>query len=111
MCFNDHFEEHPVFIGCGAYKFQMLSCRNVACVNDDGIVCACGRSHHADLFPLLVSAMEREVRVGIFEVADWAPTFPRRTAELVAMRRERVAAALAGELPVVLIGVVCDFIF
>jgi hypothetical protein len=39
----------------------------------------------------------------------WAPTFPRLTLELVLMSRRRAAAALDGELPTVLVDVICDY--
>jgi len=77
--------------------------------DDDGVRCCGPTQIHHNLWVLLVEAMEKEANAGALNTAMWAPTFPRRTIELVLMCRERAAAALESVLPVVLVDVVCDY--
>jgi hypothetical protein len=63
------------------------------------------------LFSLLWKAIKREADAGIFDPAMWAPTFPHRTVELMEQSRAVATAALANELPAVLICVVVDYLW
>jgi len=100
---------HHTFIVAGAYKFRNLvpSDRSFHHVGDDAACCP----HHAHLWKLLVATMEASAAAGTFDPAMWAPTFPKRTVELVERSRAIVAAALDDKLPVVLIGVIGGFLF
>jgi hypothetical protein len=59
---------------------------------------------------LFLKAMEKETEDGIFDPAMWAGTFPKKTAEMLELRRAMLATALADKLPPVLIGVVVPYI-
>ena len=115
-CENEH-RDHYTYMGEGKYRFDASMIENYcggACdiifPDDDGVSCCFPTMIHHDLWVLLVKAMEKEAEGGVLTVANWAPTFPRRTAELVEVIRKAAAAALADKLPVVLVGIVSAYL-
>jgi hypothetical protein len=60
---------------------------------------------------LLLCAVERETNGGIFEVDNWALTFPKKTKRMVAICREVAQAALVDQLPLVLAKIVVGYLW
>jgi hypothetical protein len=109
---------HRTFVAHGAYAFSPIPfdklCKTGCCEkypNDDGVECCSPSLEHVDLWELLVGAIEKEAAAGIFDPDMWAPTFPRRAAELVKKSREVAVAALVDKLPAVLVGVVVSYVW
>jgi len=109
---------HCAFIVDGEYWFDIFELGDV-CWNgceaaqpyDDGVSCCYQLSVHLDLWQLMVDAMEREANAGVLDVEKWSANFPKRVAVLVAMSKERAAAALADKLPAVLSGTVLAYLW
>jgi hypothetical protein len=80
-----------------------------AVFTDDGIIWN-NATFQDVMFETTIKAMEAEAAAGKFVPSMWAPSFPRRTAELVERYRATIAAALADELPAVLIGIVMFYL-
>ena len=114
LCKHDH-HFHYTYIHGGRYRFDTspdphrCMCGWGLFPDDDGVRCCSASTLHEDLWRRLINAMEKEAKDGILVVANWAPTFPRRTAELVERSRGVAAAALADKLPAVLIGIVSAY--
>lgn len=100
---------HNTYMEEKAYR---ILCGRVNCSNDEGelvvrcsdVECVC-----KSLFKLLVGALEREALLGTLAPNEWLKTFPKRTSELVAMSREKAAAVLVDELPVVLARIIVEY--
>jgi len=120
FCEHDNLERgngHRTCVIGGIYAFDLSSCDDFcgnACLvsrpGDDGVACCEIIPVHSALWGYLIRAMEKEANAGVFDHSVWAPTFPRRAAELVEARKGVVTAALANELPAALIGVVCGYL-
>jgi len=105
-------QDHSTYLYKGKYVFDWVNnrcCCAIVCPDDNGVRCCSATGAGHDLWGLLVAAMEKEADDGVLEVMNWLFTFPRRTIELVRRSRRMAAEALADELPVVLVGIVCDY--
>lgn len=107
-------DTHATHIYSGRYAFYTYKSHTIhqeaAWPDDDGVNHSSFISQHHDMRDLLIGAMEREAAAGTFEVANWALTFPKRTRELVELRKKAAAAALADKLPVVLVEIVSAYL-
>lgn len=110
---------HRVDIQQHKYEYVLCAVRTAgtatdserrAVFTDDGIIWNNATFQDA-MFETTIKAMEAEAAAGIFVPRVWAPSFPRRTAELVERYRTAIAAALADDLPAVLIGVVVVYLW
>jgi hypothetical protein len=102
---------HYVFHKNGAYRI-ICDGENYAKHNGElAIRCKIDGCGCRTLFALMVGALEREAVEGTLDPEEWAGTFRRRTGELVAMSKERAAAALADDLPPVLSGIVSAYLW
>jgi hypothetical protein len=115
QCENDQYSEdgimhseHNTYMRDKSYKIACPGSAVINSTNSSGefaIYCKTNSCPCVSLITLLTQAMEQEAGQ-LFDPAMWAPTFPRRVAEHVERYRRAAAAALADELPPVLIGIV-----
>jgi hypothetical protein len=118
-CENDLYDEedsaeyeHGTYMTKGAYRIVCNINHKINRGDANGeltITCGGEGCQCQNLFELLVDAVEFEVIVGKFDPAKWAPTFPKRVGELVAIYRGKAAAALADKLPAVLVEIIGEY--
>jgi len=115
QCVHDQFDEragkydHRAYICDGAYH---VTCEGASWDNHIiGRTCEIEACDCPKIIRLLLYAIEREAAAGIFEVDNWALTFPKKTKRMVAICREVAAAALADKLPDVLSEIVVAYLW